>query len=228
MEAAIVVACVMVGGLVTVGVEAASGSAPVTLYAAVAASGLANCSSVANACTLLTALADTAAGDVVALVTAGVEGTTSTYFSGGFSIATAGTSATFPVVIEPAPGVSDPILDGAGAHTVLTVTNNMYLVIDGVTIQNGFDSGNSGGGIANNSGGTLTVNASTFTNNTAYNAGGAIDNADGSDSGTSGSGTLTVNASTFTNNTALQRRWGHRQRRRRFGHADGERLDLHK
>ena len=193
-------ACVLVGGLVTVGVEAASGSAPVTLYAGAAAAGLANCSSVANACTLTTALADTAPGDVVALVTAGIEGTASTYYSGGFSIGTAGTSATFPVVIEPAPGVANPILDGAGANTVLTVTNNMYLVIDAVTIQNG--SATFGGGIVNISGGTLTATDSTFTNNNAdvgdYQDGGAIYNGDNG-----GSGTLTVTDSTFTNNSAL-------------------------
>ena len=39
------------------------------------------------------------------------------------------------------------------------------------------------------------MNASTFTNNDGYNAGGAIGNGDG------GSGTLTVTDSTFTNNT---------------------------
>ncbi len=195
-------ACVMAGGLLAVGVEAAAGSAPVTLYAGAAASGSANCLSVANACTLATALADTAAGDVVELVTAGIEGTASTHYSGGFSIDTAGTSATFPVVIEPAPGVSDPILDGAHANTVLTVTNNMHLVIDGVTIQNGNANSLPGGaGIINDSGGTLTVNGSTFTTNSGWD-GGAIDNGDGIGSDTSVSGTLTVNGSTFTNNTA--------------------------
>ncbi len=195
MGAAMAAACVMVGGLLAFGVEAAAGSAPLTLYAGAAAAGSANCSSVANACTLATALADTAPGDVVALVTAGVEGTTSSYYSGGFSIGTAGTSATFPVVIEPAPGVASPILDGAGAHTVLTVTNNMFLVIDGVTIQDG--NATLGGGIENNLGGTLTVTDSTFTNNSATYDGGAIENAD-----YHGSGTLTVTDSTFTNNSA--------------------------
>ncbi len=213
-------ACVLAGGLFAVGVEAAAGSAPVTLYAGAAASGSANCSSVANACTLTTALADTAPGDVVALVTPGVEGTTSTYYSGGFSIGTAGTSAAFPVVIEPAPGVANPILDGAGTNTVLNVTNNMHLVLDGVTLQNG------NRGIANDSGGTLTVTDSTFTNNSGVD-GGAIDNGDNGSSSTltvtdstftgnsasddggaidngdyGGSGTLTVTDSTFTNNTA--------------------------
>ncbi len=190
-------ACVLVGGLLAVGVEAAAGSAPMTLYAAAATSGSGNCLSVANACTLSTALADTAAGDVVELVTAGIEGTTTTYYSGNLSIGTAGTSALFPVVIEPAPGVSDPILDGG--LTVLTVTNNMYLVINGVTIQGGGTSPGHvfAGGIYNGAGGTLTVNGSNFTDNIPWSGGAAILNGD---SGTSG--TLTVTNSTFTNNSA--------------------------
>ena len=188
-------ACVLVGGLVALGVQARAGAAPVTLYAGVSPSGSGNCVSVANACTLTTALADTAAGDVVALVTPGVEGTTSTYYSGGFSIGTAGTSASSPVVIEPAPGVANPILDSAGANVVLTVTNNMHLVIDAVTIQNG-KGGSGGGGITNSSGGTLTVADSTFTGDQTRYDGGAIDNGDG------GSGTLTVTDSTFTGNSA--------------------------
>jgi hypothetical protein len=102
------------------------------------------------------------------------------------------------VTIEPAPGVTNPILDGGGTNTVLTVANNMYLVIDGVTIQHG---GNFGSGIANDSGGTLSVTGSTFTgNNSAHSDhvfGGAIEN--GFNSGT---GTLTVNDSTFASNFA--------------------------
>ena len=184
----------VLAGLTAIGVPAAAGSAPTTLYAGASASGSANCQSAANACTLTTALAVTAPGDVVALVTAGVEGTTSTYYSGGFSIATPGTSAAFPVVIEPAPGIANPILDGAGANTVLSVANSMLLMIDGVTIQHG--RGGKGGGIANNLGGTLTVNGSTFTANSSSADGAAIDNGD------AGTGTLTVTDSTFTNNAA--------------------------
>ena len=191
---AIVGAGVVLSGLAGVGVPAA-GATPVTLYAGASASGSANCQSAANACTLTTALAATAPGDVVELVTAGVEGTASTYYSGGFSLATPGTSAAFPAVIEPAPGVVNPILDGAGANTVLTVANSMHLVIDGVTIQNGRSNSQSGGGIVNNSGGTVTVNGSAFTGNNAV-AGGAIAN------GLGGSGTLTVTGSTFTGNGA--------------------------
>jgi hypothetical protein len=191
---AIAGAGLVIGGLVAVCVPAAAGAVPTTLYAGVSASGSANCSSAANACTLTTALGNTAPGDVVELVTAGVLGTTSTYYSGGFSIGTPGTSAAFPVVIESAPGVTKPILDGANANTVLTVTNNMSLVIDGVTIQHG--NALDGGGIANESGGTLTVNRSTFTANTGINGGGAIANGDNG-----GSGKLTVTGSTFTADT---------------------------
>ena len=58
--------------------------------------------------------------------------------SSGFSIATSRTSATSPVVIEPAPGVQTPILDGGGKHPVLKVGNAMHLVISGLVIQDGF------------------------------------------------------------------------------------------
>jgi hypothetical protein len=189
-------ATLLLCGLLVVDVSAVGGSAPVTLYAGASASGLADCSSAANACTLSTALAESTAGDVVALATAGVEGTASTYYSGGFSIATSGTSASFPVVIEPAPGVTDPILDGGGTQGVLDVTDNMHLVIEGVTIQNGNAGFGFGGGITNNSGGNLTVNDSTFEANVDSFDGAAIDNGDNG-----GSGVLTVSDSTFTNNT---------------------------
>jgi trimeric autotransporter adhesin len=198
VNVAVAGACLLLGGLSTLstlGVSAAGGAAPVTLYAGASASGSANCSSPANACTLSTAIGDTAPGDVVALVTAGVEGSASTYYSGGFSIGTPGTSAALPVVIEPAPGVTNPILDGGSTQGVFDVTNDMHLVIDGVTIQNGNSDG-SGGGITNDAGGVLTVNNSTFTNNTVGTGGGAIDN------GSGGTGTLTVNDSTFADNTA--------------------------
>jgi hypothetical protein len=186
--------CVVVGGLIVTAAPAVA-AAPMTLYAGASATGAGDCSSAGDACTLTAAVAAAASGDVVALVTSGVEGTSSTYYSGGFSIGTAGTSASFPVVIEPALGTTNPILDGGGHSTVLTVTNNMHLVINNVTIQNG--SGAVGGGIANEAGGTLTVNGSTLSDNHASMIGGAIDN------GASGSGTLSVTTSTFTNNTAV-------------------------
>src|ERR1700735_3793679 len=124
-------ACLLIVGVSLIGVSTAVAVGPTTLYAAVTAAGSGDCSSVANACTLTTALADTAAGDVVALVTAGGGGNPSTSLSGGFSIGTTGTSATLPVVIEPATGITKPIMDGdnvqPSGQLVLGVSNDMYL-----------------------------------------------------------------------------------------------------
>jgi hypothetical protein len=56
---------------------------------------------VANAFTLTMALTDAARGDVVELVTPGIEDTTSTYYSGGFSVDAPGISSLLPVVMSP-------------------------------------------------------------------------------------------------------------------------------
>jgi hypothetical protein len=205
-------ACLLIVGVSLIGVSTAVAVGPTTLYAAVTAAGSGDCSSVANACTLTTALADTAAGDVVALVTAGVEGNTSTYYSGGFSIGTTGTSATLPVVIEPAPGISKPIMDGSNAEpsgqTVLSVSNDMYLAIDGVIIQNGPAS------IFSDSGATITVTDSTISNVALFEDGAIFNNGtlnvtDSTINGSSrnfagaieNSGTLTVTDSTIGGRT---------------------------
>jgi hypothetical protein len=182
--------------------ELSSGGAPITLtaqwtplaplYAGAAAQGTGDCSSAANACSLSTALGDVAAGQTIELVTSGNENDPSTFYSGGFSVSTPGTSAAFPVTIEPASGVTNPILDGGHSQTVLTV-GSMYLDLSGVTIQNG-SSSNRGGGIRYGGGGMLSVTDSTFSGNSATYTGGAIDNNVG--------GTLQVADSTFSGNSA--------------------------
>jgi len=167
---------------------------PSFLYAGVSAGGTGNCSSAANACTLTTALAAAKADVTIELTTSGVEGQTSTYYRGGFSIATSKTAAGSPMTIEPAAGVTRPILDGGGTQRVLTV-GDMHLAINGVTIQHG--SSPSGGAIANNSGGTVSITDSTISDNNASNGnGGGIDNGD------EGSGSLNVSDSTFAGNSA--------------------------
>ncbi|MGA3146517.1 MAG: IPT/TIG domain-containing protein [Acidimicrobiales bacterium] len=217
----------LLSGLSLAAGPATAGAAPSKLYAGAHASGAADCSSAANACTLARALGDVAAGGTVELVTPGHEGTASTYYSpgsSGFSIATSLTSATSPVMIEPASGVQTPILDGGGKHPVLKVGNAMHLAISGLVIQNGFsDASSSGGGITddaravvtvtdsilsdnygpqdggavqNGSGGTVTATDSTFADNSAC-LGGAISN------GYRGSGTTTVTRSTFSGNRAF-------------------------
>jgi trimeric autotransporter adhesin len=170
-----------------------------TLYAAPSAQGSADCTTPANACSLGTALSVVYAGGTIELTTSGVEGTSSTYYSGGFDFDTSGTSSSSPVTIEPMNGVNDPILDGGGTSTVLTIEDAGYLDLSGVTLQDG--QGTFGGAIDNGDGGTITIDASTFSGNNAKN-GGAIDNGQQFLSNT-GQGNVTVTDSTFSDNTAV-------------------------
>lgn len=195
------VVCLVLGTLV-VAATPASASAQI-LYAAPTGVGSGNCSDVADACGLQTALSGVTAGGTIELVTSGDESNAGTFYSGGFSIATPGTSASAPVTIEPAPGVTDPILDGGNTQTVLTVGNGAYLTMAGVTVQRGNGCGTDcvigeidAGGIANNENGTIDIDDSTFLNNVGSAWGGAIEN------GVSGSGTAIVSDSTFTDNRA--------------------------
>ena len=131
------------------------------------------------------------------------------HYVGNWTVTTSGTSSSAPVTIKPAPGVTNPVLDGnhgkaTGCQTkacsgpVLTIGSKVHVDISGLTIQDGdhtFDG--YGGAIQNDAGGTLSVSACTFFKNTASD-GGAIDNADNA-----GTGTLTVSGSTFTDNRAI-------------------------
>ena len=198
----------------TIAVSLPASATPPTLYAAASAVGTGDCSTVANACTLTTALSAVVAGGTIELVT---PGTTVYSAVGGFAVGTASTSATSPVTIEPAPGVTNPTLDGDGSSTVLTMTASMYLDISGVTIENGRTAA-SGGGIANSSGGTLTVTDSTLSGNNAgyfgggiYNSGGTtnVDDSTLSDNGGNAGGAIftqegptNVNDSTLSGNHA--------------------------
>ena len=164
---------------------------PVTLDAATTSTGTGDCTSVANSCDLATALYIALPGDVIQLVTPGASGV----YSGGFGKNGTGTSALYPITIQPAPGVANPTLDGGGSQAVFTVYGTTFLDINGVTIQNG--NGPNGGGISNDSSSTVSVDASTFANNAATFSGGAIDNGNNSSSGT-----LHVTNSTFTKNSA--------------------------
>ncbi len=144
------------------------------------------------------ALGQVAPGGTVELVTPGHEGTATTYYSAGtsgFSIATAGSSATSPVVLEPAPGVQTPILDGGGRHPVLKVGTGLHLTVSGLVVQDGYsDSSSSGGGITDGARAVLTVTDSTFSDDYGPQDGGAIENSSG--------GTVAVAASTFSDNSS--------------------------
>ncbi len=160
------------------------------LFAAAVPVGTGSCADVADACSLTTALGDVGAGGTIELVTPG----SSASYDGNFTVDTTGTTVTSPVTIEPAPGVSDPTLDGTNSGTVMTNNSGTHLNLIGMSVTGG-DGSASGGGIYN--AGTLTVTGSTISDNTADSglntaSGGGIYNA----------GTLTVTGSTISDNTA--------------------------
>jgi predicted outer membrane repeat protein len=203
-------------GFMVAGATGASASGSI-LFAAASAPAGRGCVSPADACTLVVALDRVAPGGTIELTTAGNAVATDTFYQDlpdfGFTLATAGTSVSAPVTIEPAPGVSGPILDGNSEGSVLTVDAGVHLNLDGLTIQDG----NSlfGGGISNDLGGTVNVVDGNFLNDRSNDDGngdggfgGAIDSGDGPV--VSGDGVyspvlasaLTVTGSTFSGNQA--------------------------
>ena len=101
-----------------------------------------------------------------------------------------------PITIQPAPAVSDPILDGGHTQDVLTVGTDVYLNLSDLTIQDGGGSSNNGAGLTNTSGGTVARHPHDLLDNIATNDGGAIDNGDYG----GGTATLTITGSTFADN----------------------------
>ncbi|MDY3551876.1 choice-of-anchor Q domain-containing protein [Gemmata sp. JC717] len=87
-------------------------------------------------------------------------------------------------------GAAGVTLDGNNASRVFSVSPGASAALNHLTITRGRAANASGGGIVSQ--GTLTVTASTITNNSASTTGGGIFN----------QGTLTVSASTINNNAA--------------------------
>ncbi len=152
---------------------------------------------VADQCTLTQALSVAAFGDNVELAVPGVEGIPSTHYVGNFTVTTP------DATIAPAPGVSEPIIDGNGGSSTGCPTTScngpvlrvagVFVTVTGVTIEHGNNVGGSGGGIDNN--GQLNLTSTTFLDNTAFYLGGAVDNELG--------GTLGfLSFDTFTGNSA--------------------------
>ncbi|KJF15477.1 hypothetical protein AXFE_36800 [Acidithrix ferrooxidans] len=167
------------------GASTGTTSSNTILYAAASSTGIGNCADANDACDLATALTKVTAGETIDLVT---PGSTNSY-EGNFTLNTNGTSLTAPITIQPAPGVTNPTLDGNNSGTVLTINTNVYVNLIGVTITGGQAAG---GGINNS--GTLTATNDTISNNKAYGGqGGGIYN----------SGTLTATNSTISKNSAL-------------------------
>ena len=179
----------LLGGILLADPAGATGT---ILFAAPTAQGTADCTTVANACTLAAALGDVTAGGTIELTSAGP-------YSGGFTINTAGTSTNQPVTIQPAPGVVDPALDGGGSQTVLTVSDAAFVDLSDIAIQNGENFGDAGG-IISKAGASLTISDVNFTDDLG-NDGGAIDNSPGNGV----TGTLHISGSTFTGGAA---NWG--------------------
>ena len=85
-------------------------------------------------------------------------------------------------------------INGNHASRIFTVANGSTVVLNSLTITNGYDTtGSGGGGIFNNSG-NLTVNECTLAGNATTYYGGGIRNPAGS--------TLAVNQCTFEGNSA--------------------------
>jgi hypothetical protein len=176
-------------------------------YAGGGATSPASCprtSTTSGQCTLAEALSRASAGSTVALATPGGSG----HYVGNWAIRTSGSSSSAPLTIEPAPGITNPTLDGnhgnsTGCQTkacdgpVLAVGSGVHLDLDGVTVRDAADTSAWGGAIANNDGGSVVVSACTFTSNSADN-GGAIANFK-----FNGTGTVAVSGSTFSGNIAI-------------------------
>ena len=145
-----------------------------TLYAAVNGSGT-TCTS-GSPCALSEALSSATSGGTIDLAPG-------TYQPGSDTSFTISTSIT----VQPSTAGSAVTLEGAGA-SVLGVNSSVTAIVSGLTIEDG-SAVTDGGGIANS--GTLTVEDSTISGNSA-GAGGGIYN----------SGTLTVEESTISGNTS--------------------------
>jgi CSLREA domain-containing protein len=95
-------------------------------------------------------------------------------------------------ILGPSAAASAVTISGAGQYRVLLVDPSALLNLSNLTITQGNGGDSDGGGLFNN-GGTVAVNNSTFTDNSAASAGAIVNN----------SGTLTVANSTFSGNDAV-------------------------
>lgn len=201
----------LIGGMALIEAASPAGATGSSLYASPTGTG--NCTSVAQACTLTTALSEAGAGSYIYLTKAGTQGSSGTYYEGNFTVAPTGTTATSPLTIEPVAGVTNPILSNDGGSSsgcptstcegaVLTIGSNAYVDMSGITIANAENDGDgTGGAIDNNLGGNLIVFDSSFTDDSGGD-GGAIDNGDVGPIYLDGSsGTLTVSDSTFSDDS---------------------------
>ncbi len=156
-------------------------------------------------CDLTQALSLATGAETVALAVAGDESNSATFYVGNFTVKTS-------ITIQPASGIVNPVIDGndAGADktcptsscsgSVFTIGNGATVTIDNVTIQNGGNSGGYGGAINVGDGygntGTVTVNGSTFSSDSAFGGGAIASGIHG------GNGTVRITGTVFNGDTA--------------------------
>jgi hypothetical protein len=98
------------------------------------------------------------------------------------------------------PGADQLAVDGNASSRVFHISSGKTVTISGLTITNGYSPFSEGGGGIWNESGTLTINNSTISGNTALAYGGGIMNFDSN----GGSAALTINNSTISGNSANQ------------------------
>ncbi len=142
----------------------------------------------------VTSLADSGTGTLRAAITAAnasTGGAISFAVSGTIHLATALPALTQSMAIS-GPRASSLVLDGGGAVQVFNVQNGITVSISGVTVQNGFDTGAGGGGIANR--GILSLSSCAISSN--------LEESIGQGGGIYNSGTLHISQCTISNNQA--------------------------
>jgi len=192
-------------------------SSSTVLYASATGSSTASCDSVANACSLQTALNSVSSSTpniTIMLITSGGLGSYTGNYIGGFTVNT-GTS--YNVTIENYQS-NTPVLDGNGVSTVLTATGSGTLTLLGVGVYAGRaaagsngTNGSSGGPGANgggiNSTATLNISNSTVTQNSAGEGGSYADTGSnhggngGNGGGIYSTAPVTISDSTITQNS---------------------------
>lgn len=162
----------------------------VTLY--VAPSGSGDCTSLPNACGSIQTAVGTATGGSYAGDDVTIDVAAGTYTENDNVDASSLDSLTIAGA-----GASSTFLNANGSGTAMVIDPGT-VNISGITVENG-NNPNGGGIIGCDSvpGCTLAISHSTFTDDSASNAGGAIDFADNG-----GDGTLHVSDSTFTDDNA--------------------------
>ncbi len=131
----LVAATITLAGLLVLGLAAGTpaGAAGTTWYAyakggATSPTTCPQSTTASQQCTLAQALSFAGAGDTVALATPGKTG----HYVGNWTVNPAGTSSSTPLSIEPASGVSNPVLDGnhgSAAHCGTTACNGPVLTV---------------------------------------------------------------------------------------------------